>query len=131
MMRVGILDGGMEVEDLKGISHRRAESSSSLSSLSSSAASSDDEAASIASSSASRRLVKANAALLNSVKPPVYQPEALQPSKVTLSVPPSEVLRIVRTTPLLRPGLRGDETETMQDEVSQADVLGEVEPMCA
>ena len=110
MMRVGVLDGGMEVEHLK----RRAESISSnastpslLSSAGSSAGSSSDDLLSLADApDAAQRLEQTQ---LNSQGPkskvPIYQPQAQVADKWTLSVPPSERFRITTTVPEIRPDL--------------------------
>lgn len=96
MMRVGILDGGMEVEHLK---RPRASSSASLSSQSSAASS----ASSLGRLSSFDNLADWEAASAASSAPaPEHQATAAQPDKYTLHLPPSERLRIARTAPLPR-----------------------------
>jgi stearoyl-CoA desaturase (delta-9 desaturase) len=128
MMRVGILDGGMEVEHMK---RRHASSVSSVASTPAlSSASSTDDLASLASSSSggptdTDRLRQLQ---LNSQGPhpaaPFGQPQATVADKYTLSVPPSEKYRIISTVPEVRPGL----LSRMQslDEETRADRQGEV-----
>ena len=123
MLRVGILDGGMEVETLK---RRHADSISSLStpSLSSAGSSTDDlrslasdvEIESIRSSSRSRA--------------PTGQPQASVADHWTLSVPPSEKLRIVSTEAEIRPGIlsRRQSIRSLDSE-SRADQNGEIAPV--
>jgi stearoyl-CoA desaturase (delta-9 desaturase) len=133
MMRVGILDGGMEVEHLKR-SHSRSLSSASTpsfaSSASSSAASSSDDLQSLASDTEGLRRRQTQ---LNSQGPtpkaPFGQPQAAVADRYTLSVPPSERLRISQTVPDLRPGLLERsrighmEAETRADKMGEVDVL--------
>jgi stearoyl-CoA desaturase (delta-9 desaturase) len=95
MMRVGILDGGMEVEHLK---RPRAASSASISSAASSAASSGS---SLGRLSSFDNLLDAELSSSASTAPE-HQPSAVQPDKYTLHLPPSERLRIARTAPLPR-----------------------------
>ena len=122
MMRVGILDGGMEVETLK---RRPAESiSSSIASTPSlsSASSSSDDLQSLLSDTDSIRQRKTAA--------PTGQPAAAVASKWTLSVPPSEKLRIVPTTPDIRPGIIGRRPSLGSlDGETRADKDDEVSPM--
>ena len=121
MMRVGILDGGMEVEHLK---RRHADSISSAASTPSlsSAGSSSDDLHSLMSDTDSLRLSKTTA--------PPGQPAAAVASKWTLSVPPSEKLRITPTAPELRPGIIGRRPSlTSLDGKTRADENGEVAPM--
>lgn len=105
MMRVGILDGGMEVEHLK---RRHADSVSSTASTPSlsSAASSSTDLRSLADDDDAALLRQTQ---LNSQGPtpkaPFGQPQAAVADKYTLSVPPSEKLCIIRTIPEMRPGL--------------------------
>ena len=134
MMRVGILDGGMEVEHLKKNRTRAdsMESSASTPSLVSSvsSASSTDDIQSLAldAPDAAERLQQTQ---LNSQGPepkaPIWQPQAQVADKWTLSVPPSERLRITKTVPELRPGIvrRLQATQHADDE-TRADALGEV-----
>ena len=135
MMRVGILDGGMEVEHLK---RRHADSVSSIASIAStpsltSAASSSDDLKSLASDTSSLRLRQTQ---LDSHGPhpkaPCGQPQAAVADKYTLSVPPSERFRIERTVPGIRPGLlnrtqpaRSADSQTRSDNNGEVDVLVE------
>lgn len=123
MMRVGVLDGGMEVETLK---RRHANSVSSVSSVASSApstpplssaSSSTDDLLSLGSASSIRRRAPAPR--------PVYQPEAQVADPWTLSVPPSERFRIVKTDADIRPGILS-RVQSLE-EVSRADRNGEVD----
>ncbi|ORX33913.1 putative stearoyl-CoA 9-desaturase [Kockovaella imperatae] len=127
MMRVGILDGGMEVEHLK---RRHADSVSSFTSAESgpstpslsSASSSSADLQSLLSDTDSLRLQKAAA--------PTGQPAAQVASKWTLAVPPSEKLRIIPTSPELRPGLiQRRSSITSLDMKTRADENGEISPM--
>nr|WPS94691.1 Cytochrome b5-like Heme/Steroid binding domain [Naematelia aurantialba] len=125
MMRVGILEGGMEVEFMKRRPHADSVSStSSTPSLSSAASSSTD----LSALSEEARLRQTQ---LNSQGPhpqaPSGQPQAAVADKWTLSVPPSEKFRIVRTIPEIRPGLlsrmRSLEHETRADTNGEVDTL--------
>ncbi len=124
MMRVGILDGGMEVEHLK----RRANSVSSTASTPSlsSAASSSSDLLSLADEETDAARLRQTQ--LNSQGPhpkaPFGQPQAAVADKYTLSVPPSEKLRIVRSVPEIRPGLFHRSHHLDND--ARADVDGEV-----
>ena len=121
MMRVGILDGGMEVEALK---RRHADSISSAASTPSlsSASSSSDDLQSLLSDTDSIRQRKTAV--------PTGQPAAAVASKWTLSVPPSETLRIVQTTPDIRPGIIGRRPSLGSlDGETRADKNDEVSPM--
>jgi len=131
MMRVGILDGGMEVEHLKGRPHDGYVSSgASTPSLLSSASSSEDEA--VSSSSDSESVIRRRKQTqLNSQGPhpkaPFGQPQAAVADRYTLSVPPSEKFRIMRTTPEVRPGLlsrRNSNGDLLSE--TEADQRGEV-----
>ncbi|KAL7420009.1 stearoyl-CoA 9-desaturase [Cryptotrichosporon argae] len=94
MMRVGVLDGGMEVEHLK--TRLRASSVSSV----------DSGASSPVSDSGSASSVDIRSIASADIKPaPKWQPAAMQASSWTLAVPPSEKLRIVPAEPVIRPGL--------------------------
>jgi stearoyl-CoA desaturase (delta-9 desaturase) len=119
MMRVGILDGGMEVEALKRRPHADSVSSVASTPSLSSAASSTDDLRSIASSTSARHRRGPVP------PPPVYQPEAQVADHWTLSVPPSERLRIVRAEPVIRPGILS-RAESL-DNVPLADKNGEVD----
>jgi stearoyl-CoA desaturase (delta-9 desaturase) len=132
MMRVGILDGGMEVEHLKrshADSVSSSVSSSSTPSLLSSAASSSDDLASLASDSSLRK----RQTQLNSQGPtpkaPFGQPQAAVADRYTLSVPPSEKLRIISSTPEVRPGFlnRVRSNASHVEEETRADRMGEVD----
>ncbi|KAJ9112530.1 hypothetical protein QFC22_006287 [Naganishia vaughanmartiniae] len=100
MMRVGILDGGMEVEHLK---RPRASSTASASSASSitSAASSASSLGRLSSFDALDQLASSEVSHGTSYVPE-HQPTALMADKYTLHLPPSERLRIARTAPLPR-----------------------------
>lgn len=128
MMRVGILEGGMEVEHLKRRSHASSVSSvvSSASTPSlSSASSSYTDIRSLASEST--RLNQTQLNTQNTLQTPVYQPQAAVADKYTLSVPPSEKYRIVRTAPEIRPGIFGKRVgEGELDEETRADTQGEI-----
>jgi len=128
MMRVGILDGGMEVEHMKrrhanSVSSVSSEAPSLMSSNASSAASSSDDLASLVSEPSRLRQRQ-----LNSQGPhpaaPFGQPQAAVADKYTLSVPPSEKFRIVSTVPEIRPGLLNRVNRL--DSVTRADASGEV-----
>jgi len=93
MMRVGVLDGGMEVEHLK--LQRIASAESIASGLS-------DAASSASSISVSSILSEVETIEKN---PPAFQPGAQVSNPWTLPVPPSEKLRITKSKPELRPGL--------------------------
>jgi len=131
MMRVGILDGGMEVEHLKR-SHADSISSSTSStpSLMSSAASSSSDLQSLSSDSEG---IRRRQTQLNSQGPtpkaPFGQPQAAVADRYTLSVPPSERLRIVHTVPDVRPGLlsRAASHESHMEDETRADKMGEVD----
>ena len=105
MMRVGILDGGMEVEHLKRGHDDSVSSIASTPSLSSAGSSSSD-LHSLADDSDEARLRQTQ---LNSQGPtpkaPFGQPQAAVADRNTLSIPPSESFRIVQAVPDLRPGL--------------------------
>jgi len=127
MMRVGILDGGMEVEHMKRRPHASSVSSAaSTPSLLSSAGSSSDDLPSLAGDSDSARLQQTQ---VNSQGPhpkaPFGQPQAAVADRYTLSVPPSEKFRIVRTVPELRPGLLNRKQSSLEE--TQADQNGEVD----
>lgn len=93
MMRVGVLDGGMEVESLK---LQRSASSESL-------VSSASDGASSASSVSVQSLYSEVEAIEN--RRPAYQPVAQVSNPWTLAVPPSERLLVIKQKPELRPGL--------------------------
>ncbi|WVR04679.1 hypothetical protein IAU60_001690 [Kwoniella sp. DSM 27419] len=128
MMRVGVLDGGMEVEHMK---RRPADPESVSSSVSgspvSSASASSVDIQSLADQDEDDRLHQTQ---LNSQGPnpkaPFYQPQAQIADRWTLSVPPSEKLRIVRTVPEIRPGLLNRTHQTLE-QVTRADIGGEVD----
>jgi len=133
MMRVGVLDGGMEVEHLKQWRAESIASGASTPSLASSAASSagssSDDLRSLLSEvpGEGERLDQTQ---LNSQgahpKAPIYQPQAVTADKWTLSVPPSERFRISSTVPQIRPGIvRRIRTGRMEGE-TLADENGEV-----
>ncbi|WWD00652.1 hypothetical protein V866_007587 [Kwoniella sp. B9012] len=123
MMRVGILDGGMEVEHLK---RRPAESvaSSVTNSPVSSASASSVDIQSLADQDEDDRLYQTQ---LNSQGPhpkaPFGQPQAQVADRWTLSVPPSEKWRIVPTVPEIRPGLLGRSHSL--EKITRADSRGE------
>ncbi|KGB75132.1 stearoyl-CoA desaturase (delta-9 desaturase) [Cryptococcus deuterogattii R265] len=123
MMRVGILDGGMEVEHLK----RRpadSEASSITNSPVSSASASSVDIQSLADDD-----FRLDQTQLNSQGPkpkaPFGQPQAQVADRWTLSVPPSEKLRIIQTVPEIRPGLLTHRSVGKLDKVTKADVGGE------
>ena len=126
MMRVGILDGGMEVEHLKGAVSGSASSSGASTPSLSSAASSSSDLHSLAGSSEDLRLRQTQ---LNSQGPhpkaPFGQPQAAVADRYTLSVPPSEKLRIHRAVPDVRPSFYNRSHDI--DRETRADVNGEVD----
>lgn len=121
-MRVGILDGGMEVEALKRRKADSVSSTASTPSLSSAGSSSSD----LGSLASEARLSQTQ---LNSQGPhpkaPFGQPQAAVADRYTLSVPPSEKLRIRRTVPDIRPGLLNRVNSL--DSVTRADQTGEID----
>ncbi|ORY30358.1 hypothetical protein BCR39DRAFT_466656 [Naematelia encephala] len=123
MMRVGILEGGMEVEFLKRRPHADSVSSiASTPSLSSAASSSTDLSA--LSEGARLRQTQLNSQGSHP-QAPAGQPQAQVADKWTLSVPPSEKFRIVRTIPEIRPGLLARKHNL--DEETKADTSGEID----
>jgi stearoyl-CoA desaturase (delta-9 desaturase) len=130
MMRVGILDGGMEVEHLKRSHADSISSTASTPSLVSSAASSTDDLQSLTSESSEG--VRRRQTQMNSQGPtpkaPFGQPQAAVADRYTLSVPPSEKLRIVTSIPEIRPGVlgRSRSNASLLDE-TRADRMGEVD----
>jgi stearoyl-CoA desaturase (delta-9 desaturase) len=136
MMRVGIIDGGMEVEHMKRRQHASSISSAASTPSLASSASSSDDIASLASSGdegATLRLRKAQTQFQSQGPHPAApfgQPQATVADRYTLSVPPSEKFRIVQTTPELRPDVRRrphPEVHEHLDEQSRADMNGEVQ----
>ncbi|WVQ75976.1 hypothetical protein IAR50_005612 [Cryptococcus sp. DSM 104548] len=125
MMRVGILDGGMEVEHLK---KRPASTSSSLTASPVSSAASDD-----IQSLPDDEDFRLDQTQLNSQGPkpkaPFGQPQAAVADRWTLSVPPSEKLRIVQTVPEIRPGLFRGKSVGRLEQATKADVGGEVDEL--
>lgn len=95
MMRVGILDGGMEVESLKLEALQRTTSEHSMASL-------DSDGASSASSVSVASILSEVADMESPARKPLYQPQAQVANPWTYSVPPSEKWRIVKTTPEVR-----------------------------
>ena len=93
MMRVGCLDGGMEVESLK---LQRSASAESM-------ASEMSDAASSASSVSVQSIMSEVEA--SQKKKPTFQPGAMVANRWTLGVPPSEKLRIIKQQPEIRPGV--------------------------
>jgi len=130
MMRVGILDGGMEVEHLKHLRAESIASGASTPSLMSSAGSSDDGFDSDAAPSDEERLRQTQ---LNSQGPepkaPIWQPQAQVADKWTLSVPPSEKFRIQSTVPEIRPGIVRRIRTSRPEGESLADKNGEVDTL--
>jgi stearoyl-CoA desaturase (delta-9 desaturase) len=63
---------------------------------------------------------------------PQFQPDAIQANPFTLAVPPSEVYRIVKTEPEIRPGLlsRINSGQSL-DEMARADRNGEIAELIA
>jgi stearoyl-CoA desaturase (delta-9 desaturase) len=130
MMRVGILDGGMEVEHLK---RRHASSVSSVASTPSLASSASST--SLADSVADDATLRLRQTQLQSQGPnpkaPFGQPQAAIADRYTLSVPPSEKFRIVQTIPEPRPDVRRrphpDSEHEHLDQQSRADANGEVQ----
>ena len=137
MMRVGVLDGGMEVEHMKRRPHASSVSSiASTPSLASSRSSttdmqSIDAASSGDESDAGMRLRKRQTQYQSQgprPKAPFGQPQATVADRYTLSVPPSERYRIVQTVPELRPGVLGERTQPGEmDHETRADLNGEVQ----
>jgi len=132
MMRVGIIDGGMEVEHMKRRHASSVSSAASTPSLASSASSFDD-LSSLASSGdegSTMRLRKAQLQYQSqgpNPAAPFGQPQAAVADRYTLSVPPSEKFRIVQTTPELRPDVRRLPHPESLDQESRADMNGEVQ----
>lgn len=138
MMRVGVLDGGMEVEHMKRRNHASSVSSvASTPALSSASSSSTDVQSLSAASSGDEsdgtgmRLRKKQTQYQSQgprPKAPFGQPQATVADRYTLSVPPSEKYRIVTTVPELRPGLLGERTQPGEmDTETRADLNGEVQ----
>ena len=132
MMRVGIIDGGMEVEHMKR-RHASSVSSSVGSTPALSSASSSDDIQSLDSDDESNMRLRNAQTQFQSQGPrpkaPFGQPQATVADRYTLSVPPSEKFRIVQTTPELRPDVRRrphPESESL-DQTSRADANGEVQ----
>jgi len=127
MMRVGCLEGGMEVEHLKQRVRTRSLSGSS-------AASSTDDIASLASSS---RLSSHGGdideidflAELPKKEAPKYQPGCYVPDKFTLAIPPSETFKIVKSGPRLRRTTAGSASSL--EDMTRADQIGDVAPLVA
>lgn len=131
MMRVGILDGGMEVEHMKRRQHASSVSSvASTPSLASSASSSstDLQSAGEEDKETLRRRQTQYQSQGPQPKAPFGQPQATVADRYTLSVPPSERYRIVSTVPELRPGVLGQRTQPSGELEAEtlADVNGEV-----
>jgi stearoyl-CoA desaturase (delta-9 desaturase) len=101
MMRVGILDGGMEVEHLKRPRASSTASASSASSATSAASSVASSLGRLSSFDALDQLASSEVSHQTSAAPE-HQPTALIADKYTLHLPPSERLRIARTAPLPR-----------------------------
>jgi len=123
MMRVGILDGGMEVEHMKRRHADSVSSTASTPSLASSASSSSSDIQSLGSESP-----RLDQTQLNSQGPhpkaPFGQPQAAVADRYTLSVPPSEKLRISHAVPDIRPGLLNRSHRMLGE--TEADVNGEI-----
>lgn len=96
MMRVGILDGGMEVEHLKIEALQRTQSADSIVS---------DDAASSASSISVRSILSEVEDMDTPARKPAHQPVAQVSNPWTFAIPPSEKYRIVQQTPEVRPGV--------------------------
>lgn len=130
MMRVGIIDGGMEVEHMKR-RHASSVSSSVGSTPALSSASSSDDIQSLDSDDESNMRLRNAQTQFQSQGPrpkaPFGQPQATVADRYTLSVPPSEKFRIVQTTPELRPDVRRRPHPDSLDQESRADANGEVQ----
>jgi stearoyl-CoA desaturase (delta-9 desaturase) len=129
MMRVGCLEGGMEVEHLKQKVRERSLSGSS-------AASSSADLASLSSfggSSGEGELSDLEyLAELPQKEPPKHQPGCYVADKYTLAIPPSEKYAIIKKQPRLRRTTAGSMTSmTSLEDVSRADQIGDVAPMVA
>ena len=134
MMRVGVLDGGMEVEHMKR-AYGQADSVSSTPPLSpASSVSSSDDLVSMAGSDVSSSSRVTAASIRARIKPavPQFQPDAIQANPFTLALPPSEVYRIVKTEPEIRPGIisRINSGQSL-DSMARADQNGEIAELVA
>jgi stearoyl-CoA desaturase (delta-9 desaturase) len=133
MMRVGIIDGGMEVEHMKRRQHASSVSSVASTPALSSASSSDDiTSLDSGDEDSTMRLRNAQTQFQSQgprPKAPFGQPQATVADRYTLSVPPSEKFRIVQTTPELRPDVRRRPHPMAEhlDQESRADANGEVQ----
>ncbi|EIW71223.1 stearoyl-CoA desaturase (delta-9 desaturase) [Tremella mesenterica] len=125
MMRVGVLDGGMEVEALK--QNQDAVSVASTPSLSSSPSSSSNDLVSLAEDARYDQLQIQSQG--RHPKAPFGQPQAAVADRFTLSVPPSERLHISLTVPEIRPGLLRRTRTGSPLEESRADVTHEVDAL--
>lgn len=128
MMRVGCLEGGMEVEHLKQRIRSR--------SLSGSSASSSADVASLASSMSSEAPFSGDElndldllAELPKKTPPKFQPSAYVPDRFTLATPPSEEFKIVKSKPRLRK--TGPSSVSSMEDLTRADEIGDVAPLVA
>ncbi|KAG7529417.1 hypothetical protein FFLO_05689 [Filobasidium floriforme] len=135
MMRVGCLEGGMEVEHLKQKVRERSLSGSSANS----AFSSNEDVASLASYS-SGRLSDGELSDVDFLQDlpkkekPKHQPGCYVPDKFTLAIPPSEEFKIIRSAPRLRKtggGHGSMASMTSLEDVSRADKIGDVAPLVA
>ncbi|GMK55425.1 hypothetical protein CspeluHIS016_0204810 [Cutaneotrichosporon spelunceum] len=113
MMRVGVLDGGMEVESLKVGRLTRSNSADSL-------------VSSVSSMSASSILSEVED-MDKPERKPVYQPVAQVSNPWTLAVPPSEKYRIIRTSPEIRPGLVSRAHSTTLTRTASAEAIANAE----
>jgi stearoyl-CoA desaturase (delta-9 desaturase) len=130
MMRVGCLEGGMEVEHLKQTVRQRSLSGSSAASSSAdlaSLSSFEDHASSNGELSDLEYLAD-----LPKKEPFKHQPGCYVADKYTLAIPPSEKYAIVKKQPRLRRTTAGSMTSmTSLEDVSRADKIGDVSPMVA
>jgi stearoyl-CoA desaturase (delta-9 desaturase) len=134
MMRVGIIDGGMEVEHMKrrhASSVSSVASTPSLASSSSSVFSSTTDVQGLADSGDEASSIRLRQTQYQSQGPrpkaPFGQPQATIADRYTLSVPPSEKYRIVPTVPELRPEVRHRSQPESLDGETRADQNGEVQ----
>jgi stearoyl-CoA desaturase (delta-9 desaturase) len=128
MMRVGIIDGGMEVEHMKRRHASSVSSVASTPSLASSMSSTSSSSTDVHALGESELRLRQTQYQSQGPEPkaPFGQPQATVADRYTLSVPPSEKYRIVQTVPELRPDVRrGPQPESL-DQETRADLEGEV-----
>ncbi len=125
MMRVGVLNGGMEVEHLKARPFDSPDSTASPSIASSSAFSSSDNLVGIARMSKEQRKIELE---LDSYRNTIStsDDQAKSYDRSTLHIPPSEMLVIARATPVRRPGFEFGSRSNSQCGMSRSDSLESV-----